>query len=737
MARNKKTTRLKFDVLGVISILAAIYLYICIFDKDSGLIGKYVNKILFGIFGMGSYLFPIIIFILGIAAFYLKDRIKLNIKFYSFCLAFTTLLVFLFAINISIFQESGLDYIETIIAAYELGAQNIGGGIIGAALGYMMIKIFGNAGTYAVIAGLFFISLIMFTGITAASFLNYFKSLFIKIFSIVNIKKVFIKKPINNMKKEKPVVEAQYENDVKEDNTEEKKVKIIDFTKEFDSSFKSKPKEQNKQKQDNSDEEKIKPNNPKHYPHYSLPSTTLLFPPQEPKGGNMKKEIMNNVKTLDETLKNFNVDATVSQVSVGPSITRYELQLSPGVKVSKIVNLADDISLSMASQGIRIEAPIPGKAAVGIEIPNKEITTVYLREVIESDEFNKNKSKIAFALGKDVAGTNIIADIAKMPHLLIAGATGSGKSVCINTIIISILFKAEPDKVKLLMIDPKVVELSIYNGIPHLLVPVVTDPKKAAGALNWAVSEMTDRYKSFASKNVRDINSYNALFTEDADKLPQIVIIIDELSDLMMVAPNDVEDAICRLAQMARAAGIHLVVATQRPSVDVITGLIKANIPSRISFAVSSQVDSRTILDMGGAEKLLGRGDMLYYPVGESKPIRVQGAYISEKEVESVVDYIKGQVSPSYVEGVVNEIENEEDEDIDGEADELLNDAISMVVETGQASILMLQRRLKIGYSRAARIIDQMEERRIIGGYEGSKPRKVLISKEQWQDMQQ
>jgi len=742
LARNKKATRLKFDIIGIVSILTAIYLYICILDKDSGLAGKYISKALFGIFGIGSYLFPVIVLILGIAAFYLKDRIKLNIKFYSFCLAFVTLLVLLYVVNIRIFKEAELDYIESIIAAYELGTHNIGGGIIGAALGYLIVRVLGTAGTYALITGLFFISLIMFTGVRAASFFSYCKQLFLRILSFINPLRIFKKKYIKADKKEKPVIETLNDNIVKEVNTEPKKVKIVDFTKEFDNNFLNKTKEVKTkepkiEKQSQEDEEKIKPNNLQHYPHYSLPSTTLLLPPQESKSGNIKKEIMNNVKILDETLKNFNVDATVSQVSVGPSITRYELQLSPGVKVSKIVNLADDISLSMASQGIRIEAPIPGKAAVGIEIPNKEISPVYIREVIESDEFKNNKSNIAFALGKDVAGKNIIADIAKMPHLLIAGATGSGKSVCINTIIVSLLFKAEPDKVKLLLIDPKVVELSIYNGIPHLLVPVVTDPKKAAGALNWAVNEMTERYKRFASKNVRDINSYNALFNDSNEKLPQIVIIIDELSDLMMVAPNDVEDAICRLAQMARAAGIHLVVATQRPSVDVITGLIKANIPSRISFAVSSQVDSRTILDMAGAEKLLGRGDMLYYPVGEAKPIRVQGAFISEKEVESVVEYIKGQVSPTYVEEIVKEIEHEVNDEEESEVDELLKDAISIVVETGQASILMLQRRLKIGYSRAARIIDQMEERRIIGGYEGSKPRKVLISKEQWEEMQQ
>ncbi|MEA4960827.1 FtsK/SpoIIIE family DNA translocase [Lutispora sp.] len=736
MAKNKKTTRLKFDIAGVLSILAAVYIYICIFDRNSGLAGGYIKKILFGTFGIGSYFFPLLILIFGVAAFYLKDKMKLNIKFYSFCLAFITLLMLLYLINIKIFQEAALDYIESIIAAYELGTQSIGGGIIGTALGYIMVKVFGTTGTSIVITGLFIISLIMFTGITAASSLDFMKSFIIKVFSSLNPKKILNKKPVQVVGKDKAAIETAVDSAGREEAIDTKKVKIIDFSKEFDNNFQPKPKEAEVKSHSDCTKEKLTPNNLQHFPHYNLPSTTLLFPPQESKGGNMKKEIMNNIKTLDETLKNFNVDATVSQVSVGPSITRYELQLSPGVKVSKIVNLSDDISLSMASQGIRIEAPIPGKAAVGIEVPNKEITTVYIREVIESEEFRNNKSNIAFALGRDVAGTNIVADITKMPHLLIAGATGAGKSVCINTIIASILFKAAPDKVKMLLIDPKVVELSVYNGVPHLLVPVVTDPKKAAGALNWAVSEMTERYKSFASKNVRDINGYNRLFQEEADKLPQIVIIIDELSDLMMVAPGDVEDAICRLAQMARAAGIHLVVATQRPSVDVITGLIKANIPSRISFAVSSQIDSRTILDMGGAEKLLGKGDMLYYPVGESKPIRVQGAFISDKEVESIVDYIKGQVAPAYVEGIINDFDDDKEEEEDGDADELLKDAISMVVESGQASILMLQRRLKIGYSRAARIIDQMEERRIVGGYEGSKPRKVLISKEQWRDMQ-
>jgi len=411
-----------------------------------------------------------------------------------------------------------------------------------------------------------------------------------------------------------------------------------------------------------------------------------------------------------------------------------------GVKVSKIVNLADDIALNLASAGVRIEAPIPGKAAVGIEVPNKEMAPVLLREVIDSSEFSKHASNISFGLGKDISGQPVIADIAKMPHVLIAGATGSGKSVCINSIIISLLYKASPEDVKLVMVDPKVVELGIYNGIPHLLIPVVTEPKKAAGALNWAVNEMVNRYKLFAEKGVRDLSGYNALMLEQGEeiKLPQIVIIIDELADLMMVAPRDVEDAICRLAQMARAAGMHLVIATQRPSVDVITGIIKANIPSRISFAVSSQVDSRTILDMAGAEKLLGKGDMLYYPVGEPKPIRIKGAFITDKEVEKVVDFVKNQYIAEYDENIIEVINTEKaDEDPNsGDNDELLSQVIEMVVEAGQASSSLIQRKFKVGYSRAARIVDQMEARGIVGPSEGSKPRQVLITRQQLMEMQ-
>lgn len=446
---------------------------------------------------------------------------------------------------------------------------------------------------------------------------------------------------------------------------------------------------------------------------------------------------------LRRTLYSFGVNARVENVSVGPAITRYELAPAEGVRVSKISNLADDIALSLEAETIRIEAPIPGKHTVGIEVPNKEKNTVPLRDIIESDAFIDNKSKLALPLGKDVAGETVVSDIAKMPHMLIAGATGSGKSVCINTLITGIIYKAKPSEVKLLMIDPKVVELSVYNGIPHLLIPVVTDPKKAAGALAWAVQEMVKRYSLFAEKKVRDMKGYNELAEKEGNyKLPQIVIIIDELADLMMVAAKDVEDAICRLAQMARAAGMHLVIATQRPSVDVITGIIKANIPSRIAFAVSSQVDSRTILDGAGAEKLLGKGDMLFYPSGAPKPVRIQGAFISDKEVENIVKFLKKDGETQYDENIIESIESsgaqergEIDEDDEDDTDPLLNEAIELVVETGQASTSFIQRRFKVGYARAGRIIDQMEQRGVISGYQGSKPREVLMSKERWEEL--
>ena len=479
--------------------------------------------------------------------------------------------------------------------------------------------------------------------------------------------------------------------------------------------------------------------------HYEYPPVEILSKPSKKalKGG--AKALTDTAAKLQKTLYSFGVSAKVENVSVGPTITRYELKPAEGVRVSKIAGLADDIALNLAAETIRIEAPIPGKQAVGIEVPNNEKEAVHLREVLDSDEFKNSKSKLAIALGKDVSGKIRLADIAKMPHVMIAGSTGSGKSVCINTIITSIVYHAKPSEVKFVMVDPKVVELSVYNGIPHLLIPVVTDPRKAAGALAWAVQEMEDRYQKFASKGVRDLKGYNKAIEKENEigKLPQIVIIIDELADLMMVAKNDVEDAICRLAQKARAAGMHLVIATQRPSVDVITGLIKANIPSRIAFAVSSQVDSRTILDSVGAEKLLGKGDMLYFPTGAPKPYRVQGAFVSDEEVEKIVDFIKSNGTATYSEDILESIENSnkggkeniDTKDEDDDTDPFLMDAIETVVETQQASTSFIQRRFKVGYARAGRIIDQMEERGVISGYQGSKPREVLMTKERWAEL--
>ena len=463
------------------------------------------------------------------------------------------------------------------------------------------------------------------------------------------------------------------------------------------------------------------------YANYKMPPVSLLNKVVNKSDKRSKQKVLENARRLEQTLRDFGVEASINQVTVGPTITRYEIQPRPGVKVSKIVNLTDDIALSLAAKSIRMEAPIPGKNAIGIEVPNEESQMVGIREIIESKEFNGYPSKLAMGLGKDVAGRIIIGDIAKMPHLLIAGSTGSGKSVCVNTLITSLVYKAKPDEVKLILIDPKVVELSNYNGIPHLLIPVVTDPKKAANALTWAVTEMNRRYKLFAETQVKDIKSYN----EKTDNpLPRIVIIIDELADLMMVSANDVEDCIHRLAQMARAAGMHLIVATQRPSVDVITGVIKANIPSRIAFAVSSQTDSRTIIDMGGAEKLLGKGDMLFYPLGAAKPVRLQGAFISEAESDKIIEHIKNEVGEhTYANDIEEKISNVNTDEVSS-ADELLVECIEFVVANGQASASMLQRKFKIGFNRAARLIDDMQERGIVGPSEGSKPRKVLISKQ-------
>lgn len=515
--------------------------------------------------------------------------------------------------------------------------------------------------------------------------------------------------------------------------------------------------------------------------NYLKPPFTLLEPQPEDSEEDISLELQQNAAKLVDTLRSFGVQATITNICRGPSVTRYELQPASGVKISKITNLADDIAMNLAALGVRIEAPIPGKNAVGIEVPNRNTSIVKMRALLESKEFQNAKSKLTVALGLDITGKITLADLARMPHLLIAGSTGSGKSVCINSMLVSLLYKADPDEVKLMLIDPKVVELGVYNGIPHLLVPVVTDPRKAAGALNWAVNEMLERYKTFAEYNVRDMHGYNRLvdkhnagadeseaeenersFEEDEmlaqaqselnrsveapheihklKKMCQIVIVIDELADLMMAAPKEVEESICRLAQMARAAGMHLVIATQRPSVDVITGLIKANVPSRIAFAVKSQIDSRTILDYGGAEKLLGKGDMLFSPIGKTKPVRVQGCFVNDDEIENIISFIKKNKVVEYDKSVIDEIERSSISDssdstaeaADGDLDPVMEQAIKCVVEAGQASTSLLQRRLRLGYARAGRLIDEMEQLGIVGPHEGSKPRQVLMSYQQW-----
>jgi S-DNA-T family DNA segregation ATPase FtsK/SpoIIIE len=483
-------------------------------------------------------------------------------------------------------------------------------------------------------------------------------------------------------------------------------------------------------------------------PSYVFPTLDLLSPPDSSRLDGTQ-EMRENARRLDETLKSFNIDAHIVNVTRGPSITRYELELDRGVKLSKITGLADDIALSLGASGVRISA-IPDKiSVVGIEVPNKAVTAVRIRDVIESRTFTDHKSRVAFAIGKDIGGSSIVGDISRLPHVLIAGTTGSGKSVCTNALIVSLLYRSTPEEVRFIMVDPKMVELAPYNGIPHLLIPVVTDPKKAAGALQWAVFEMMKRYKTFSENGVKDLAGYNALAAANPElqKLPTVVVVIDELADLMLAAAKEVEESICRVAQMGRAAGMHLVIATQRPSADVITGLMKANIPSRIAFAVASAMESRIILDTAGAEKLVGKGDMLYFPLGMQKPLRVQGCLITPEEIERVIEFVKENGQTNYDEGVIKQIEeaakkdekgkagSDEDEPTGEEGDELLPAAVDIMLEIGQASTSMLQRKLKLGYSRASRLVDQMEERGYVGPFNGSKPREILITKAQWQEM--
>ena len=770
---KKRKNSIDKNLLVVIMIITSLLLCVLIYAQ-SGWIGEHLSPVLGGIMGWIKYIIPIGTFAIAIKIAvddkdYLSKKI-INYIIFLLCVAATMVVI---EINNNTLSMN-TDFSTFLEEAYDLGTQNIAGGVVGAAIALPVCKLLGTIGGIILLIGIAIITLINLFEIKPAEIIRDWAERMKERREYVDEedddeedendeKEILVEKKKDKNKKnkkDKTVPEQEKEEIPIEDQitinlneTEPKKKKLI-HGKESVQAKESKPnqieanlfkQEQEKKEEKTKEVLVLEHGLTEEEENYEFPPIELLSEGEGRvlKGG--KKALTDTAAKLQKTLYSFGVSAKVENVSVGPAITRYEVKPAEGVRVSKIANLADDIALSLAAQSIRIEAPIPGKQAVGIEIPNKENEVVHLRDIIETEEFVNHKSKLAMALGKNVAGEAVIADVAKMPHVLIAGSTGSGKSVCINTLITSILYKAKPNEVKLLMVDPKVVELSVYNGIPHLLIPVVTDPKKAAGALAWAVQEMVNRYSLFAEKGVRDIKGYNAAIEKEGGtgKLPQIVIIIDELADLMMVAAKEVEDAICRLAQMARAAGMHLVIATQRPSVDVITGIIKANIPSRIAFAVSSQVDSRTILDSAGAEKLLGKGDMLYYPSGASKPMRVQGSYVSDEEVEKIVDFLKFNGGEAkYNEDIMESIEkaNSTDQELDKEADEddadpLLMDAIDTVVEAGQASTSFIQRKFKVGYARAGRIIDQMEERGIISGYQGSKPREVLITKERLDEL--
>ena len=787
-ATKKQATRLDIAIVGlfILSILSAVLIY-----TKSGIIGIKLTEVLGGLMGIIRYVIPIGIFAVSIKLASEESR-ELNYKLAQY-------VIFLIAIAtlMSTFQISSgelipnKEFTEVIKDGYNIGTTGVGGGAIGVAIAVPLVKLLGVVGAIILSIGVTILLIVFMFGINTSTILQdiiekheerkqerhelkeqeKYERMQNKNLHANEELMQKENKEYNNLNKKLEQTEGM-ENQIKinfggrilEENEPVKKYDhskddLTPLTKEtkkhlFGNKQEVEPdvlennlfKQEEEQKQDKTKEVlQLEHAMVVEDEHYEYPPLELLGKPPKKtlKGG--AKALTDTATKLQKTLYSFGVSAKVENVSVGPAITRYELKPAEGVRVSKIANLADDIALNLAAETIRIEAPIPGKQAVGIEVPNKEKEAVHLREVLGSDEFKESDSKLTVALGKDVAGNIQLADIAKMPHVLIAGSTGSGKSVCINSIITSIIYKSKPSEVKMVMVDPKVVELSVYNGIPHLLIPVVTDPKKAAGALAWAVQEMDNRYNLFAQKGVRDLKGYNKAIEkeEGTGKLPQIVIIVDELADLMMIAAKDVEESICRLAQKARAAGMHLVIATQRPSVDVITGLIKANVPSRIAFAVSSQVDSRTILDSVGAEKLLGKGDMLFFPSGAPKPMRVQGAFVSDEEVEKIVDFIKQNGTATYSEDILETIENgnKTDKEImaeseqEDETDPLLSEAIQTVVETGQASTSFIQRRFKVGYARAGRIIDQMEERGIISGYQGSKPREVLMTLEKLNEL--
>lgn len=805
--RNKKQTKkkqdsqsfLKDEIIILSALAAGILLLISNFGIG-GFVGDAVSSVLFGLFGTIAYIIPILLFI-GIAFVISNKGNSIAYIKTAAGAGFTLMVCTLFQLIMNEYTAG-----TRLFSYYKISSMHKdGGGLLGGIVVSALCPAIGVIGTYVIVIILCIICLVI---ITEKSFIRGVKKGSEKAYSSAkqDAKK---RKEQAELRREKRAQEREQKAAEKERRRKDNTVSGVSFDTtlvkkspemreitppedvpdlfaEEISSYdgreaevskntvpdditinraqpimeeeapipepvpeKRKTKESKKQVETATAnvEQEIKKSEEKRAKEYVFPPLSLLKHGKK-SGGDSDAHLRQTAMKLQQTLQNFNVNVTVTNVSCGPSVTRYELQPEQGVKVSKIVGLADDIKLNLAAADIRIEAPIPGKAAVGIEVPNKENTAVMLRDLLETDEFQNHESKIAFAAGRDIAGKVVVADIMKMPHVLIAGATGSGKSVCINTLIMSILYKADPKDVKLIMIDPKVVELSVYNGIPHLMIPVVTDPKKAAGALNWAVAEMMKRYDLFAQYNVRDLKGYNAkVETVEAieeegkpEKLPQIVIIVDELADLMMVAPGEVEESICRLAQLARAAGIHLVLATQRPSVNVITGLIKANMPSRIAFSVSSGVDSRTILDMNGAEKLLGKGDMLFYPQGYQKPARLQGAFVSDEEVSSIVDFLAeknpGMQYNSQIEQQVNTagMSGGTGGSSADDRDAYFVEAGKFIIEKEKASIGMLQRMFKIGFNRAARIMDQLCDAGVVGPEEGTKPRKVLMSAEEFEN---
>lgn len=746
------------EIMGLFLIVIGIVFFISLYSQKMGLIGTLIYKLFSVVAGSANFLIPILLIFWGIL--YNIQATKYHMRRYIICslVIFLCVLVFLDGS-----KEMDMTLIERIIKSTEYLDITRSGGIIGAIFGFFSYKLLGSLGTYLVlgliiVASIYFMlkvnidQIIMFSEDIGEYFEDKKKDFEIKKAERKLKQEEKEKKKIEkeNLKKEKiELKKSEEEKAVEVENFGENLV-IKDYSDEnIEEESKEIINDENKNIEENNvsnssliDSEEnvidtikddIENKNKEEY-IYTYPDIALLDRLKS-KGGFSKDEVIEKGRIIENTMRNFGIESKVVAINRGPVITSYELKPAPGIKLSRIVGLSDNISMALASSDLRIEAPIPGKTVVGIEVPNKEKDAVGLKELIDSNEFKTINSDIPLTLGKDIEGNILISGMEDMPHLLIAGATGSGKSVCINSIITSIIYKSSPKDVKLMLIDPKVVELSVYNGIPHLMIDVVTNPKKAAFALNWAVDEMEKRYLAFADNHVRDLKGYNKKMLEEGredEKLPKILIIVDELADLMMVASKEIEEYIARLAQKARAAGMHLILATQRPSVDVITGTIKANIPSRIAFAVASSVDSRTILDMGGAEKLLGKGDMLFYPSKYPKPKRIQGAFIGDNEVERVVDYVKNNnETKNHVESKIEQAIKDKKVKIDNEKDPLFKDAVELVINDEQASISYIQRKLKVGYSRAGRIVDQMEEMGIIGPHEGSKPRKLLKTKEE------